>query len=64
MSSSNQNEKKYEPINITIGNSNFNINEIKLIQRTIVNNTHEVLEDKRIKSITSGENPNQNSIKI
>ena len=53
MSSSNQNEKKYEPINITIRNNNFNINEIKLIQRTIVNNTHEVLEDKRIKSITS-----------
>ena len=53
MSSSNQNEKKYDNKNITSGNNKLNINEIKLIQRTIVNNTHEVLEDKRIKSITS-----------
>ena len=53
MSSSNQNEKKYDNKNIANGNNKLNINEIKLIQRTIVNNTHEVLEDKRIKSITS-----------
>ena len=45
MSSSNQDEKKY--------NSSHNLNELKLIQRTFVNNTHEVLEDKRLKSITS-----------
>jgi cation-transporting ATPase 13A3/4/5 len=55
MSSLNKNEKKCDnnDKNIIIVNVRHNLNEIKLIQRTIVNNTHEVLEDKRIKSITS-----------
>ena len=55
MSSLNKNEKKYnnKDKNITNVNGKINLNEIKLIQRTIINNTHEVLEDKRIKSITS-----------
>jgi len=57
MSSLNQNEKNYDSKdknkNKTIINSNINPNEIKLIQRTLRNNTHEVLEDKRLKSITS-----------
>ena len=55
MSSLNQNEKSFDnkDKNITIGNSRINLNEIKLIRRTLANNTHEVLEDKRLKSITS-----------
>ena len=51
MSSFNQNENNYD--NKAIENNRPNQNEIKLIQRTFANNTHEVLEDKRIKSITS-----------
>ena len=55
MSSLNQNEKNYDnkERNRSFGNSRINLNEIKLIQRTFANNTHEVLEDKRLKSITS-----------
>ena len=55
MSSLKQDEKNYDSKdkNKTIVNSNINPNEIKLIQRTLRNNTHEVLEDKRLKSITS-----------
>ena len=55
MSSLNQNENNYDnkDRNKSFGNNRINLNEIKLIQRTYANNTHEVLEDKRLKSITS-----------
>ena len=45
MSSLNQNEKNYDnkERNRSFGNSRINLNEIKLIQRTFANNTHEVL---------------------
>ena len=42
--------KQYE--NIIISQSSFS-NEIKLIRRTLENNTHEVYEDLKIKKITS-----------
>ena len=55
MSSLNQNEKNFnnKDKNKIFGNNKLNLNEIKLIQRTLENNTHEVFEDKRLKSITS-----------
>ena len=55
MSSLNQNEKIIDnkDKNKIFGNNRLNLNEIKLIQRTFENNTHEVFEDKRLKSITS-----------
>ena len=55
MSSLNQNEKKNDnkDKNKIFGNNRLNLYEIKLIQRTLENNTHEVFEDKRLKSITS-----------
>ena len=34
-------------------NKHSSLNEIKLIRRTLENNTHEVYEDSRIKKITS-----------
>lgn len=55
MSSFNKNEQK---LNIRDENNSSdtdssNLNEIKLIKRTLENNTHEVYEDKRLKTITT-----------
>ena len=40
-------------INDLSKNDELNFNEIKIIKRTLDNNTHEVFEDERLKSITS-----------
>ncbi len=55
MSSFKQNEEKLEIKEITdlSKNNELNLNTIKIIKRTLDNNTHEVFEDKRLKSITS-----------
>ena len=55
MSSFEQNEEKYdlrEKADLS-ENNQLNINDIKIIKRTLDNNTHEVLEDKRLKSVTT-----------
>ena len=47
------NEKSIENIDIFNKEENKEFNEIKLTKRTLENNTHEVLEDTRLKRITS-----------
>ena len=47
------NEKSIENIDIFNKVENKEFNEIKLTKRTLENNTHEVLEDTRLKRITS-----------
>ena len=47
------NEKSIENIDIFNKDENKEFNEIKLTKRTLENNTHEVLEDTRLKRITS-----------
>ena len=55
MSSFDQNEENFdlrEKADLS-ENNQLNINRIKIIKRTLDNNTHEVLEDKRLKSVTT-----------
>ena len=47
------NDKTNEKISILNKEQNKDFNEIKLIKRTLENNTHEVIEDTRLKRITS-----------
>ena len=51
--STKRNEKTIEKINISNEIENKEFNEIKLIKRTLDNNTHEVIADTRLKRITS-----------
>ena len=51
--STKRNEKTIEKINISNEIENKEFNEIKLIKRTLNNNTHEVIADTRLKRITS-----------
>ena len=55
MSLLKQNEEKLDILekNNSSKKNELKLNEIKIIKRTLENNTHEVLEDKRLKSITS-----------
>ena len=49
----NSNEKNDEKYQIVNKNQQNESNEIKLIKRTLLNNTHEVFEDTKLKRITS-----------
>ena len=54
MTSFKQNEESLNNFEKSIYSDNkINLNEIKIIKRTLENNTHEVLEDQRLRSITS-----------
>ena len=48
--SNEKNDEKYQTVNKNQQNES---NEIKLIKRTLLNNTHEVFEDTKLKRITS-----------
>ena len=66
MSSFNHREEKLNIKEQNKTQKNFKLNEyeIKLIQRTLENNTHESVEDKRLKSITSWRKSNSKFYKI
>ena len=53
MSSSNEQKLNIKDERNYPETNSFNLNEIKFIKRTLENNTHEVLEDKRLKTITT-----------
>ena len=51
--STKTNEKRKEKINILNKEQNKEFNEINFIKRTLENNTHEVIQDTKLKRITS-----------
>ena len=54
MSSLKKNQNKKDEKKIIVNNDEeFKLNEIKILRRTLENNTHEVIEDIKLKCITS-----------